>query len=99
MSQRDTLFTLHRTVMSRWAVATLPALTIIIGLTILHASPPQTGQANPKSKLSKAEKLRQKAMREEMEDFDRKWTSEEVPYIITDQEQAAWDSLRLITSG
>ena len=43
--------------------------------------------------MSKEEKRRQKAIRNEMETPYKKWLSEEVPYIITDQERAAFKKL------
>jgi len=49
---------------------------------------PQEGE-----KLSKAEKRRQKAIRKEMESPYKKWLDEEVPYIITNEERAAFKKL------
>ena len=43
--------------------------------------------------MSKEEKRRQKALRKEMETPYKKWLSEEVPYIITDTERAAFKKL------
>ena len=83
--------------MSRWALAAVSALILIIGITILQASPSNgdqdTNQDNPKPKVSKEEKRRQKAIREEMETPYKKWLSEEVPYIITDPERATFKKL------
>jgi len=45
------------------------------------------------SKLSKAEKKRQKAIQKEMETPYKKWIEEEVPYIITNEEKAAFKKL------
>lgn len=45
------------------------------------------------SKLSKAEKRRQKAIQKEMETPYKKWIEEEVPYIITNEEKAAFKKL------
>ncbi|MGD1101493.1 MAG: GWxTD domain-containing protein [Terriglobia bacterium] len=93
VSKGDAFFTWHR-VMSRWALGVLAALTLIIGVTILHASPSQgdqdKNQDNEKPKVSKEEKRRQKAIRNEMITPYKKWLSEEVPYIITDPERAAF---------
>jgi GWxTD domain-containing protein len=50
-------------------------------------------QDEQKPKMSKEEKRRQKAIRNEMETPYKKWLSEEVPYIITDQERAAFKKL------
>jgi GWxTD domain-containing protein len=47
----------------------------------------------PKDKPSKQEKRRQKALQKEMESPYKKWLQEEVPYIITDQERAAFKKL------
>ena len=44
-------------------------------------------------KLSKAEKHRQKALQKEMESPYKKWLEEEVPYIITAEERAAFKKL------
>src|SRR5271157_2044044 len=45
------------------------------------------------SKLSKAEKRRQKAIQKEMETPYKKWIDEEVPYIITREERGAFKQL------
>lgn len=83
--------------MSRWALGGLSALTLIIGVSVMRASPSKGGesqeQGNPKHKLSKAEKRRQKAIQKEMESPYKKWLSEEVPYIITNAERAAFKKL------
>ena len=82
--------------MSRWVLGVVSALTLIIGVSILCASPKgdqDKDQDNPKPKVSKEEKRRQKALRNEMETPYKKWLSEEVPYIITDQERAAFKKL------
>ncbi len=52
-------------------------------------------QASPKKeeKLTRAEKKRQKAAREESESAYKHWIDEEVPYIITPEERAAWKKL------
>jgi GWxTD domain-containing protein len=53
-------------------------------------------QASPKKKdekLSRAEKRRRKAAREESESAYKHWIDEEVPYIITPEERAAWKKL------
>jgi GWxTD domain-containing protein len=46
-----------------------------------------------KTKLSKEEKKRQKAIKKEMESPYKKWLDEEVPYIITPEEKAAFKKL------
>jgi GWxTD domain-containing protein len=83
--------------MSRWALGVLAALTLIVGLSILRASPSNDdqdkNQDNPKPKVGKEEKRRQKAIREEMETPYKKWLSEEVPYIITNEERASFKKL------
>jgi GWxTD domain-containing protein len=63
-------------------------LSFIGGLAApsLHASP-------PKEKISKQEKRRQQAVQKEMESAYKRWLSEEVPYIITDEERAAFKKL------
>jgi len=102
VSKRDAFSTRHR-VVSRWALGVLVALTLIVGVSILHAFPsddqdknqdsPKPSQDNPKPKVSKEEKRRQKALRNEMETPYKKWLSEEVPYIITDTERSAFKKL------
>jgi GWxTD domain-containing protein len=51
-------------------------------------------QASPKKeKLTKQEKRRRKAAQEEMSSAYKHWVDEEVPYIITPEERAAWKKL------
>jgi GWxTD domain-containing protein len=61
----------------------------LLGLVfpVLKASPQES------EKLSKAEKRRQKAIQKEMESPYKKWLEEEVPYIITAEERAAFKKL------
>lgn len=54
--------------------------------TFLQASP-------PKEKVDKQERRRQKAIQREMESPYKKWLSEEVPYVITDEERNAFKKL------
>jgi len=91
VSKRDVFFTRHK-LMSRWALGVVATLGLIMGVLSLHASPPQD-QDEQKPKASKEEKRRQKAMRNEMETPYKKWLSEEVPYIITNEERAAFKKL------
>ncbi len=91
-------FFIRRRLMSRWTLGGIAVLALIIGVTTLPASPPQGDQdkdqqGNTKPKVSKEEKRRQKAIRNEMETPYKKWLSEEVPYIITDPERAAFKKL------
>jgi GWxTD domain-containing protein len=58
-----------------------------LALPVLNAVPQDT------EKLSKAEKRRQKAIQKEMESPYKKWLEEEVPYIITGEERAAFKKL------
>ena len=93
MSKRDIFMARHR-LMKRWALAVVAALGLIISVTTLPASGPKGDeQENPKPKVSKEEKRRQKALRQEMETPYKKWLSEEVPYIITDPERATFKKL------
>jgi GWxTD domain-containing protein len=82
---------------TRGALGVLATLALIFGLSTFQASPTQDdqdkNQDNQKPKVSKEEKRRQKALRNEMETPYKKWLSEEVPYIITDQERAAFKKL------
>jgi len=66
-----------------WAVA-----AFIAGII-----PPSLQASPPKEKLSKEERRRQKAIQKEMESPYKKWLTEEVPYIITDEERAAFKKL------
>jgi GWxTD domain-containing protein len=50
-----------------------------------HASPPKQ-----KEKAEKLERRRQKAIQKEMESPYKKWLTEEVPYIITDEERSTF---------
>jgi len=91
--------------MSHWVLGVLAALSlillIVISASILHVSAAQddqdkddqNNQTNQKPKVSKEEKRRQKALRQEMETPYKKWLSEEVPYIISDTERAAFKKL------
>ena len=83
--------------MTRWTLGTISALILVIGITLSYASPPQNGpdntQANSKSKLSKEELRRQKALFHEFVDPYWGWLYEEVPYIITDQERVYFKKL------
>jgi GWxTD domain-containing protein len=96
VSNRDVRFLRHRA-MTRWVMGVLAALTLVIGISILHAFPPnddqdKNDQDTPK-KVGKEEKRRQKALRQEMETPYKKWLSDEVPYIITSEERAAFKKL------
>jgi GWxTD domain-containing protein len=78
----------------RCALGLLAAFTLIISISILYAFPPKGGQdQDTPKKASKEEKRRQKALRQEMETPYKKWLSEEVPYIITNEERAAFKKL------
>jgi GWxTD domain-containing protein len=70
----------------RIAVLFLVALTGGVFASFLPASP-------PKEKTSREEKRRQKAIQKEMESPYKKWLTEEVPYIITDEERVAFRKL------
>jgi len=95
--KRDALLVRHGR-MGRWALGLVATLALIISFSILHAFPPKGDQDqnqttdNPK-KASKEEKRRQKALRGEMETPVQKVLSEEVPYIITNEERAAFKKL------
>jgi GWxTD domain-containing protein len=58
-----------------------------LALPVLNAAPQDD------EKLSKAEKRRQKAIQKELESPYKKWLNEEVPYIITGEERAAFKKL------
>ncbi len=74
----------------RWAPWILAAVTLSVYIPALQASPPKENDQDTEKKLSKEEKRRQKAIQKEMESPYKKWLSEEVPYIITDDERAAF---------
>ncbi|MFB3923877.1 MAG: GWxTD domain-containing protein [Terriglobia bacterium] len=62
--------------------------------TTLFALPPKDKQEKEQpEKLSKQEKRRRKEIQKEMEDPYKRWLSDEVPYIITDEERAAFKKL------
>ena len=70
----------------RHRAITFLVVAVILGswiATALHAAP-------PKEKGSKEEKRRQKAIQKEMESPYKRWLSDEVPYIITDEERGAF---------
>ncbi len=69
-------------------IALLVVAVFLAGLvaTSLHALP-------AKEKLTKQEERRQKAIRKEMESAYKKWIQQEVPYIITAEERAAFNKL------
>jgi GWxTD domain-containing protein len=66
-----------------WALLLLLALLGTCVTTLLQASP-------KKDKTDKEERKRQKAVQKEMESPYKKWLDEEVPYIITSEERAAF---------
>ena len=68
-----------------WVLAGFIALGLV--LPTLNALPQQN------ETLSKAEKRRQKEIQKEMESPYKKWLNEEVPYIITAEERAAFKKL------
>src|SRR5512142_2917359 len=70
----------------------MAAVAVLAGLIIPIGTYPQ---ASPKKeeKLSRKEKKRQTAAREESESAYKHWIDDEVPYIISDQERAAWKKL------
>ena len=86
--------------LSRRQAAVLSALALVTIAAAISLAPStkadqndDTTQAPEKPKMSKEEKRRQKALRQEMETPYKKWLSEEVPYIITDEERAAFKKL------
>ena len=81
--------------MGRPTLGILAGVTLIIGASIWATIPMNGGQDDQEApkKASKEEKRRQKAIQKEMESPYKKWLSEEVPYIITDEERAAFKKL------
>jgi GWxTD domain-containing protein len=81
--------------MGRPTLGILAGVTLIIGASIWATIPMNGGQDDQEApkKASKAEKRRQKALQQEMETPYKKWLSEEVPYIITNEERAAFKKL------
>ncbi len=96
MSKADA-FNSRQRVVGRWALGLMVALTLIVYQPIARASgandDQDKNQETAKPKTSKEEKRRQKALREEMETPYKKWLTDEVPYIITDAERAAFKKL------
>jgi GWxTD domain-containing protein len=101
--KRDSFFSPRRGI-SLQALGVLAAFSLIVvmGGSALRALPAHDDQDKPekkddqpapKPKISREEKRRQKALRNEMETPYKKWLSEEVPYIITDTERAAFKKL------
>lgn len=80
-------------------IALLLAAMGSVGLiaATLSALPPKEkdndNEKAPKERTSKQEKRRQKAIQKEMEDPYKRWLSDEVPYIITDEERSAFKKL------
>ncbi len=68
----------------------MAAAVLVPSASTLNAAPEKSEK---KEKLSKDERRRQKAIQKEMESAYKKWLSEEVPYIITDEERAAFRKL------
>jgi GWxTD domain-containing protein len=66
---------------------------IFWGFTALGWALPANAAPQDNEKQSKAEKRRQKAIQKEMETPYKKWLDEEVPYIITNEERAAFKKL------
>jgi GWxTD domain-containing protein len=72
----------------KWLAALAAAAAFIFPLSsFLQASPKK------EEKLTKQEKRRRKAAQQEMETPYKHWVDEEVPYIITPEERAAWKKL------
>jgi GWxTD domain-containing protein len=71
----------------------LGALALSVCLLALQASPQDEKDQKSEKKISKEEKRRQKNIQKEMETPYKKWISEEVPYIIMDEERSAWKKL------
>ena len=69
-------------------ILTVAAVLASLLPVFLRASPP-----TQKEKVSKEERRRQKAIQKEMESPYKKWLTDEVPYIITNEERAAFRKL------
>jgi GWxTD domain-containing protein len=65
----------------------------VASLAVVSLFTPPLHASSPKEKLTKEEKRREKAIQKEMESPYKKWLSEEVPYIITNEERAAFKKL------
>ncbi len=72
----------------------LAAAGALLAVSVLafSASPHKDKPEKPE-KTSRQEKRRQKEIQKEQESAYRKWIQEEVPYIITDEERAAFKKL------
>jgi GWxTD domain-containing protein len=75
-----------------WVLAAVILGSFLVALQAAPAKKDKDADADPQ-KVSKEEKRRQKAIQKEMESPYKKWLSEEVPYIITDEERAAFKKL------
>lgn len=70
------------------------SLALVIGMLGVGSLIPSPLRATPKkSKLDRQEKRRQKAAQKEQESAYKHWIDDEVPYIITDNERAAFKKL------
>lgn len=69
-------------------ILTVAAVLASVIAVSLHASPP-----TEKEKVSRQERRRRKAIQKEMESPYKKWLTDEVPYIISDEERAAFKKL------
>ncbi len=75
----------------RVAVGMTLAALVTSAPALLRASPPQDKEKAEKP--SRAERRRQREIQKEMESAYRKWLEQEVPYVITDEERAAFKKL------
>jgi GWxTD domain-containing protein len=83
--------------MGRPVFSILAALSFVFGISLRSANAPaqdqQSSDPQANHKPTRAEKRQQKALREEQTSPYNKWLSEEVPYIITNEERAAFKKL------
>ena len=76
-----------------WLPALVAAAAFLFPLSIFLQASPKKQEKKKEEKLSRQEKRREKLARQEMESAYKHWVDEEVPYIITPEERAAWKKL------
>jgi len=79
--------------MSGWGQRCRAVAFLVVAVFLASLAATSLRAVPRKDKTAKQEERRQKAIQKEMESPYKKWLSDEVPYIITDQERAAFKKL------
>ena len=91
---RGGVFVLDRDQSASWRRLRVCFWVLATGfMTLGFVLPSLVTRAQDSEKISKAERRRKKEVQREMESPYKKWLSEEVPYIITPEERAAFKKL------